>query len=375
MIEIKDKRDCCGCAACVQICPKHCISLKDDTEGFLYPLVNKNTCIDCKLCEHVCPCINQNESKQPLLINATFNKNEKERIESSSGGLFSVFARYILDEGGVIFGARFDEQWNVIHDYAEDLKGLSTFRGSKYVQSNIGDTYKKAQSFLKSGRKVLFSGTPCQIAGLNKFLRKQYDNLLTIEVVCHGVPSPSAWKSYLDYINPQHRLIKNINLRDKSHGWKRYSYLIEAEDIILVSDYASSSLYLKGFSLNLTIRPSCYKCPAKEFKSAADVTLADCWGVEKLDYYDDDKGISIVICNSTKAISILQKLGLTTIQVDYEFVKKYNPAIYLSSRHPYCRHLFWQLFPKHGIQSVEIVQKKLHNPFFRMYNYIRTLIK
>lgn len=349
MIEIKDKRDCCGCAACVQICPKHCISLKDDTEGFLYPLVNKNTCIDCKLCEHVCPCINQNESKQPLLINATFNKNEKERIESSSGGLFSVFARYILDEGGVIFGARFDEQWNVIHDYAEDLEGLSTFRGSKYVQSNIGDTYKKAQSFLQSGRKVLFSGTPCQIAGLNKFLRKQYDNLLTIEVVCHGVPSPSAWK--------------------------RYSYLIEAEDIILVSDYASSSLYLKGFSLNLTIRPSCYKCPAKEFKSAADVTLADCWGVEKLDYYDDDKGISIVICNSTKAISILQKLGLTTIQVDYEFVKKYNPAIYLSSRHPYCRHLFWQLFPKHGIQSVEIVQKKLHNPFFRMYNYIRTLIK
>lgn len=364
MIEIKDKRDCCGCVACVQICPKHCISLKDDTEGFLYPLVNKNTCIDCKLCEHVCPCINQNESKKPLLINATFNKNEKERIESSSGGLFSVFARYILDEGGVIFGARFDEQWNVIHDYAEDLEGLSTFRGSKYVQSNIGDTYKKAQSFLQSGRKVLFSGTPCQISGLNKFLRKQYDNLLTIEVVCHGVPSPLVWKSYLDYINPQHRLIKNINLRDKSHGWKRYSYLIEAEDIILVSDYASSSLYLKGFLLNLTIRPSCYKCPAKEFRSAADVTLADCWGVEKLDYYDDDKGISIVICNSTKAISILQKLGLTTIQVDYEFVKKYNPAIYLSSRRPYCRHLFWQLFPKHGIQSVEIVQKNCTILFF-----------
>ena len=197
MIEIKDKKDCCGCSACVQRCPKQCITLKEDNEGFLYPIVDKKTCIDCGLCEKVCPILHQGEPQKPLKVYAAKNLNEEIRRQSSSGGIFTLLAEQVIQEGGVVFGARFDENWEVKHDYTETIEGLAVFRGSKYVQSRIEDNYKKAEEFLKQGRKVLFSGTPCQIAGLKRFLRKEYEELLTVDFVCHGVPSPGVWRKYL----------------------------------------------------------------------------------------------------------------------------------------------------------------------------------
>lgn len=166
MISIKDKQDCCGCAACVQRCPKQCITLHEDNEGFLYPQVDESLCIDCGLCEKVCPVINQADERTPLGVYAVKNPNESVRMQSSSGGVFTMLAEHIIDEGGVVFGACFDECWEVVHSYAETKEALAKFRGSKYVQSKIGSTYQQAEGFLKSGRKVLFSGTPCQIAGL-----------------------------------------------------------------------------------------------------------------------------------------------------------------------------------------------------------------
>ena len=197
MIDILNKKDCCGCSACVQKCPKQCISLKEDNEGFLYPQVNQQECISCGICKKVCPIINPNEKRTPLQIYAAINKNEEIRRQSSSGGIFTLLSEEILKEGGVVFGARFDENWEVKHDYTENVKGLVNFRGSKYVQSRIEDNYKKVETFLKQGRKVLFSGTPCQIAGLKRFLSKEYDNLLTVDFICHGVPSPKVWRLYL----------------------------------------------------------------------------------------------------------------------------------------------------------------------------------
>lgn len=347
-----------------------------DNEGFSYPVVNKEQCVDCGLCERVCPCLNQNVPRHPLMVNATRSSDENVRSKSSSGGLFTMFAETVIADGGVVFGARFDKNWNVLHDYTEVLDGLNAFRGSKYVQSYIGETYKQAREFLMNGRKVLFSGTPCQIAGLKKYLHKEYDTLLTIEVVCHGVPSPIVWKSYLEYINPLHMPITNINLRDKSRGWKRYSYLIESNDSKLVDDYAASSLYLKGFSLNLTLRPSCYKCPAKEQKSGADITLADCWGVENLEgYMDDNKGVSTVIINTAKAKVLFNRLNTKKHAIDYCFVKRYNPSIVHSTKEPYCRKTFWRVFPKYGIQAVDMVINRLNNPIYRIYNKFRTKIQ
>ena len=200
MIQILDKSQCCGCTACVSICPKQCITMREDEEGFLYPVVDSSHCIDCNLCKKVCPELYPKEMREPLHVYAAKHKNEQVRLASSSGGIFTLLAEKIIDEGGVVFGVRFNNNWDVVHDYTETMEGLAVFRGSKYVQSYMGDCYLKAKSFLEQGRKVMFTGTPCQIAGLKNFLRKDYDNLLTVDVVCHGVPSPKVWQVYLDEI-------------------------------------------------------------------------------------------------------------------------------------------------------------------------------
>ena len=200
MISIKDKKKCCGCSACVQRCPKQCINFREDNEGFRYPYIDTDKCINCGLCEKVCPIINQYNEKVPTKVYAAINTNEKIRMQSSSGGIFTYIATKVIEEKGVVFGARFDKNWEVKHDFTENIEGLSAFRGSKYMQSRIEDNYLKVEKFLKDGRKVLFSGTPCQIAGLKRYLKKNYENLLTIDIICHGVPSPKIWRLYLNEI-------------------------------------------------------------------------------------------------------------------------------------------------------------------------------
>lgn len=376
MIDIKDKINCCGCHACLTVCPKQCIKMHPDEEGFLYPIVDTNFCIDCGLCEKVCPVINQYNSHLPLKVYVAKNRNENVRLQSSSGGIFTLIAEAIINEGGIIFGARFDEKWNVIHAWTDTIEGIATFRGSKYVQSTIGNTYFEAKTFLKQGRKVLFSGTPCQIAGLKKFLRKEYDNLLTVEVVCHGVPSPLVWERYLKDLNINGSAITYVNFRSKKRGWKKYSYLINSESQSLFDDYALNSEYLQGFSLNLTIRPSCYRCPAKSGKSGADITLADCWGIEKMKImYDDDKGISTVLLNTQKASSIYSSIDADYTLANYDSIVRYNDSIEHSALIPYCRKLFWKLFPIEGTNAIKIINYKLkNNKIFRIYNKIQTLI-
>ena len=174
MIDIIDKKDCVGCNACVQRCPKQCITMHEDEQGFLYPKVDLSLCIHCDLCEKVCPIINQAQPREPLETFAAKNPDDKVRMTSSSGGIFFALAKNIIEEGGVVFGAKFNENWEVVHDYAETLEGVKAFQGSKYVQSRIGDTFRQAEEFLKAGRKVMFTGTPCQIAALGLFLRKDF---------------------------------------------------------------------------------------------------------------------------------------------------------------------------------------------------------
>ena len=178
MIIISDKKYCCGCNACVQKCPQNCITMQADSEGFDYPIINLETCIDCGLCQKICPAINQYSSRKPIKIYAAKSKREEVRMKSSSGGIFTELAEQTIQDGGIVFGARFDSNWNVIHDYTDSIEGLAKFRGSKYVQSKIGNNYIYVEQFLKNNKKVLFSGTPCQIAGLRRFLNKEYKSLL-----------------------------------------------------------------------------------------------------------------------------------------------------------------------------------------------------
>lgn len=337
MINIIDKKDCCGCSACVQRCPKHCISMIEDNEGFLYPNVDSSLCINCGLCEKVCPVINQNESRSPLEVYAAKNLDDNVRFKSSSGGIFTMLAEYTIQNGGIVFGARWDKKnWNVIHDYTETIDGLSEFRSSKYLQSIIGNSFKQAEAFLKQGRDVLFTGTPCQISGLKHFLRKEYDNLLTCEIFCHSVPSPKVWEFYieecLNSLGWKKEHIVSIDFRNKCNGWKNYHFQMISSQNEVFNQQSFNNPYMKGFIGGLYTRPSCYDCPAKSLKSGSDFTIGDYWGIQHLKpQIDDDKGVSAVLLNTNKARNIWCQMSGFSCKMDYSSLCVYNPAVIRSA--------------------------------------------
>ena len=243
MINITDKNKCCGCEACSQICPKSCIIMKPDEEGFYYPIVDDSLCIDCGLCEKTCPIINMKEPQTPLNVFAGVNPNEDIRRNSSSGGVFSHIAEKVLSEGGYIVGAVFDENWEVHHIVSNSQDDLRRMRGSKYVQSRLEGVYKEVKKLLDDGKLVLFSGISCQVSAMLLYLRKPYENLITIELICAGVPSPGLWKQYLEEeVYPAVQMadagknsvlslkkdstIADISFRDKSTGWKKFSLVV-----------------------------------------------------------------------------------------------------------------------------------------------------
>ena len=376
MINIVNKQDCCGCSACVQRCPKQCISLQEDEEGFLYPKVNVNYCIKCGLCEKVCPVIHPYEKRIPLQTYAAINKDENIRMQSSSGGVFTLLAEKIIDEGGVVFGARFDENWQVTLDYTESKEELAAFRGSKYVQARVEDTYKQCEQFLKDGRNVLYSGTPCQISGLKHFLRKEYDNLLAVDFVCHGVPSPKVWRRYLSDLTSK-EFVQQISMRAKNSGWKNFSFKVDYDadkSVLSFSSLATDNAYMKAFLSDLILRPSCHSCVAKECSSKADVTIADYWGIWEVEpAFFDNKGTSVVLIHNQNLRDLFENLNLKYIKSAYEDVVKYNSALVRSSKPHQYRKLFWEEFEetknfsrlvsKHtsprGLQTVKYVIKKI----------------
>lgn len=347
MIDIIDKTLCCGCWACSNVCPKSCIDMKEDQEGFLYPEVRKADCVDCHLCEKVCPVLNTKEKRSPKKIFAAKNKDRKVVEKSSSGGVFFHFAKQFILEGGVVFGARFDKDWNVVHDYTDNVDGISQFMTSKYVQSQIGNTYSLVKDFLKSGRKVLFTGTPCQIGGLHNFLRKQYPNLLTMDFLCHGVPSPKVWKMYLyqeanEYVASAQRavdrntvlhslqsmsLIEDINFREKSEGWQKFRFVLRfaepscegKRNSVLSSSSHNENVYMKGFLNDLYLRPSCYKCKFKRFQSQSDITIADYWAIARVrkEFYDRN-GVSMVFINDEHALAYLTPTVFDIVETSFE---------------------------------------------------------
>lgn len=354
MINISDKHNCCGCSACAQRCPKQSITMLEDEEGFLYPHVDTDSCIDCALCEKVCPYLNASEPNEPIVSYASMNIDEQVRAASSSGGIFTPIAESVIVAGGVVYGARFNEQWEVQHAKAETKDELNAFRRSKYVQSRIGSTYEEIETLLKEGRTVLFSGTPCQVAGLRNFLRKDYDNLTTLDIACHGVPSPRIWREYVAQLPMEG--VTDILFKDKSTGWRGYSFALkDAEGNTLFIERASKNKYLSAFSRNLTLRPSCFNCPAKSGRSHSDITLADFWGVEKVHpEMDDNKGTSMVLCNTEKGKEYIESLQLYKIQTEYHTYSTipFNSCSIRNTQEPEDRKTFWQEYTTNGIKAL-----------------------
>jgi len=330
MINIIKKQNCCGCYACYNICPQKCISMQSDNEGFWYPVVDIEECNDCGLCEKVCPVLNKKIVENHPVAYACINKDNKIRELSSSGGMFTIIAEKVIANNGVVFGAGFDDEFNVVHSWTDNLDGLSNFRGSKYVQSCIGNTYKQAKSFLKQGKQVLFSGTPCQIAGLRSYFGKDYDGLICLDIVCHGVPSPKIWQIYKNYLEKVYQAkAQRITFRCKNCGWKLYSVSLSFDNDTEYSQKFTENIFMQGFLKNLYLRPSCYDCSFKTLNRQSDITLADFWGIQNvLPKFDDDKGTSLVFVNSTNGKSMFDQIKEKILykEVDINQAVAYNSA-------------------------------------------------
>ena len=311
MIQITNKNHCCGCSACAQICPKQCIAMMPDSEGFCYPKINETICVKCGLCEKVCPMLKSQNMQGQVHAWAAYCKEDKIRLASSSGGIFSLLAEEILEEGGVVFGAAFDGQMMVHHVAVESVRDLERLRGSKYLQSRIENSYADVKAYLAADRKVLFSGTACQIAGLLHFLGRPYEKLWTVDVLCHGVPTPTLWKNYLSEQNRAFKMpVRQISFRDKSQGWKKYQMAWKVEGGEIYRQPPSRNPYMRLFLSNICLRPSCYDCHFKGFPRVSDLTLGDCWGVEQHSpEMDDDKGTSVVIVNTEKGNTLREKIA------------------------------------------------------------------
>ena len=385
MIKITDKKDCCGCNACVQRCPKQCITMHADNEGFLYPVVNTEKCIDCGLCEKVCPVINQEEPQEPIKVFAAYNKDEKIREQSSSGGIFTLLAEETIKKGGVVFGVKFNREWMPEFGYTETIEGIAPFRGSKYTQAIVGNAYKHAEDFLKIGRFVLFSGTPCQIAGLRRYLRKEYSNLLTVDIICHGVPSPKVWDMYLKETCPKllkstpdekiqsvspigetyKSCIEAISFRSKITGWKKFSFLLklnfptcDGKNTVVFTESLGKNNFMRAFLSDTILRPSCYACPTKHGKSHSDITIADAWGIEHIaKQYDDDKGACYILENTDKGKAAMSIQEYHHLDVDFQLIKRYNPAWMISAKPYYKQKLFYKLLSSQQKSLNEILDK------------------
>lgn len=358
MINEKEKQTCSGCSACANICPNNCIEMRLDKQGFRYPHINHEKCIHCGLCDKVC----ENASLKTVASIlpkgfAAFAKNDELRLSSSSGGVFTLLADKALEKDGTVVGAAFSEDFRTVRHLVADTKeDIKAFRSSKYLQSTIGDTFKKIRRQLKKGRYVLFSGTPCQVAGLKAFLQTDYDNLLCVDIICHGVPSPKVWAKYCDEIEYKCKgKITSVNFRQKKFGWENFGMDLSFKGGKQLYLSKEEDPYLRLFLKNYILRPSCYHCSHKGINRKADITIADFWGVHSiLPDFSDGKGTSLMLVHTEKGRLFVKAIEdyVKLAEVDVNKAVELNKAAISSAKLPTKIGHFWKDFENMTIESL-----------------------
>ena len=395
MPNLVSKDLCCGCSACANRCPRNAITMSPDITGFLFPVIDEEKCIHCGLCEKTCPVI---ECVRPQSINPRSyiaqNKDESVRLQSTSGGMFTAIAAEIIRQGGVVFGAAFAEKYIVRHTYVETVDELAKFRNSKYVQSEIGNTYKDAEKFLKSGRLVCFSGTPCQIQGLKKYLSKDFDNLLTVDVMCRAVPSPKVFRKYLEFKRTHFPEFDRVIFRDKKQGYSYSTLALLSGNKCLYRGGSEYDQWLRIFFKGYCNRINCHECKFQSGTRISDFTLWDCWNTQDYSHkMDDNKGTTNFIAWTEKAENLLKIIEPTLNLVEFPFEKTQK----VLNRKPlpkanYNRELFFEdvekmepeaFIKKYVPDTVKVYAKRmlrtllhvshLHNVVRKIVHYVRRM--
>lgn len=337
-MNLANKEICNGCAACYNICPIDAITMKSDFEGFEYPIIDDEKCINCSLCENVCPVINKYKremSFQKPKVFAAWSNDKEIRLNSTTGGIFSELAKLILNDGGIVVGAKYNDENEIEHYAIGNIQELYKLRQSKYVQSSIGFIYRKIKQNLASGKKVLFCGTPCHNAALSNFLNKKYDNLILCDFICRGVNSPKVYRKYLDMLEKKYNSkIVTVHFKNKTFGWNRFSTKIEFNNSTYYIKDRYNDLFMVGYiEKNLYMRPSCHNCCYKGLPRVSDITLADFWGISNTrPNLDQDKGTSAVLLNTQKGLNLFQQFDKQVFKEEctIEEVISGNPYINLT---------------------------------------------
>ena len=354
-----EKELCTGCMACYNICPNNAIIKRIDDEGFIVPNINESKCVGCNKCVKVCPILNK-KLKTPEKQTAIkgWAKDEQILRNSSSGGVFSIIANDIIKKKGVVYGAAFDTYFNVKHCQAENNDELVRLRGSKYVQSDIDITYKTVLKNLEKGINVLFTGTPCQVAGLNSFLQnKIFENLLTIDLVCHGVPSPKIFKSYIEYLQKRNGgKITSYNFRDKKWCWMRYNSTVTFSNDSVYYGKWETDAYMRGFLRELFLRKSCHSCQFANMNRQSDITLADFWSYhcKKGEIKNNERGCSLILLNSDKGRRVFENIkdSLISYPITLQEAQECNQSLSRCFPENPLRESFWRDFYEKGFEGV-----------------------
>lgn len=349
MKPIKTPKNCTGCAACSAVCAHNAISLCTDREGFRYPQVDSTLCTECGACALVCPVLNDGSRSKASKIYAVRATDSSVRMNSSSGGFFSVLASKVIADGGIVYGAAFSSDYkSVKHIGIERSEDICKLRGSKYVQcENNKNLFSEIKKALLSNRPVLFSGTPCQVEGIKSFLKKDYDNLITVDMVCHGVPSPSVWRAYIAELEKENTsAIQNVSFRDKISGWKKYSFTADFTNGKHFTQIVTENPYMMAFVRSVTIRKSCYNCPFRRLERVSDLTMADFWGCENVTpQMNDNTGITLAFVNSEKGEKLFNTLSdIEVSQVSESDALRENRSMYIQTDYNFNRNYFFDNF-------------------------------